>query len=134
MESHVVSIGPPSDILSIKLSETDIRLKPGESRKITVTLERNKDVNQNVTLDMLYKHLDSVFANSLPEGVTIDGNQSKTLLTGTTSEGVITLKADKSAPPADKQVGVVMANFAINFVMKATYSSPPVFVTVEKAE
>ena len=55
-------------------------------------------------------------------------------LTGTTSEGVITLKADKSAPPADKQVGVVMANFAINFVMKATYSSPPVFVTVEKAE
>lgn len=134
VESHVVSVGPPSDILSIKLSETEIKLKPGESRKITVTLERNKDVNQNVTLDMLYKHLDSVFANSLPEGVTIDGNQSKTLLTGTTSEGVITLKADKSAPPVDRQVGAVMANFAINFVMKATYCSPPVFVTVEKAE
>lgn len=134
VESHVVSVGPPSDILSIKLSETDIHLKPGESKKITVTLERNKDVNQNVTLDMLYKHLDSVFANSLPEGVTIDSNQSKTLLTGTTSEGVITLKADKTAPPTEKQVGVVMANFAINFVMKATYSSPPVFVTVEKAE
>ena len=134
VESHVVSIGPPSDILSIKLSEIDIHLKPGESKKIMVTLERNKDVNQNVTLDMLYRHLDSVYANSLPEGVTIDGNQSKTLLTGTTSEGVITLKADKTAPPVEKQVGVVMANFAINFVMKATYSSPPVFVTVEKAD
>lgn len=132
VESHVVSVGPPSDIVAIKLSDTEISLKPGESKKITVTLERNKDVNQNVTLDMLYKHLDSVYANSLPEGVTIDGNQSKTLLTGTTSEGAITLKADKAAPPAEKQVSVVMANFAINFVMKATYASPPVFVTVTK--
>jgi len=134
VESHVVSVGPPSDLLSIKLSDTEIRLKPGESKQITVTLERSKDVNHNVTLDMLYKHLDSVYANSLPEGVTIDGNQSKTLLTGSTSEGLITLKADKTAPPVDRQVGVVMANFAINFVMKATYASPAVFVTVEKAE
>ncbi|MBC8113501.1 MAG: pre-peptidase, partial [Candidatus Saccharimonas sp.] len=134
VESHVVSIGAPADILAVKLSETDIHLKPGESKKIMVTLDRNKDVNQNVTLDMLYKHLDSVYANSLPEGVTIDGNQSKTLLTGNTSEGFITLKADKTAPPCEKQLGVVMANFSLNFVMKSTYSSPPVFVTVEKAE
>lgn len=132
VESHVVSISPPADILSITLSDTNIVLKPGQSKKVLVKLERNKDVSHNVTLDMLYKHLDSVYANSLPEGVTIDGNQSKTLLTGTTSEGEITLKADPTAPPVDKQVGVVMANFAINFVMKATYSSPPVWVTVEK--
>jgi hypothetical protein len=26
----------------------------------------------------------------------------------------------------------MMANFSLNFVMKATYASPPVFVTVEK--
>ena len=62
----------------------------------------------------------------------MEGNQSKTLLTGTDSEGFITLKADKTAPPVDRQVTAIMANFAINFVMKATYSSPPVFVTVEK--
>jgi len=134
VESHVVSVGPPSDLLAIQLSETEITLKPGESHKIQVKLERNKDVNQNVTLDMLYRHLDSIYANSLPEGVTIDTNQSKTLLTGSTSEGVITLKADKSAPPVDKQVSVVMANFAINFVMKATYASPPVTISVLKAE
>lgn len=132
VETHVVSVSPPADILSITLSETNIVLKPGQSKKILVKLERNKDVNHNVTLDMLYKHLDSVYANSLPEGVTIDGNQSKTLLTGSASEGEITLKADPTAPSVDKQVGVVMANFAINFVMKATYSSPPVLVTVEK--
>ena len=47
---------------------------------------------------------------------------------------MITLKADKTAPSVDKQVGVIMANFAINIVMEVTYASPPVFVTVEKRE
>lgn len=132
VETHTVGVGVPADLLAVKLSETDIRLKPGESKKILITLERAKDVNANVTLDFMYRHLEQVFANSLPEGVTMDGNQSKTLLTGSDSEGFITLKAEKSAPPVERQVTAVMANFAINFVMKATYASPPVFVTVEK--
>ncbi len=134
VESHSVCIGQPADLLAIKLSDTDIRLKPGESKKITITLDRAKDVNHNVTLDFIYRHLEQVYANSLPEGVTMESNQSQTLLTGTASEGFITLKADKTAPPVEKQVTVVMANFSLNFVMKSTYSSPPVFVTVEKAE
>jgi hypothetical protein len=40
---------------------------------------------------------------------------------------------DPKAPPVEKQLGSVMANISINFVMKATYSSAPVFITVEKA-
>ena len=134
VETHTVCIGQPADLLAIKLSDTDIRLKPGESKKIAITLDRAQDVNHNVTLDFLYRHLEQVYANSLPEGVTMESNQSQTLLTGTASEGFITLKADKTAPPVEKQVTVVMANFSLNFVMKSTYSSPPVFVTVEKAE
>ena len=132
METHCVAVGDSADLLAVNLSETEIRLKPGESKKILINLVRAKDVNANVTLDFMYRHLEQVYANSLPEGVTMEGNQSKTLLTGTDSEGFITLKADKTAPPVDRQVTAVMANFAINFVMKATYSSPPVFVTVEK--
>ena len=103
-----------------------------ESKKILIHLERAKDVNANVTLDFLYRHLEQVYANSLPEGVVMEGNQSKTLLTGNDSEGFITLKADKTAPPVERQVTAMMANFSLNFVMKATYASPPVFVTVEK--
>ncbi len=132
VDSHTVAVGTSADLLAVKLSETEIRLKPGESKKILITLERAKDINANVTLDFMYRHLEQVYANSLPDGVTMDGNQSKTLLTGTDSEGFITLKADSSAAPVERQVTAVMANFAINFVMKATYSSPPVFVTVEK--
>jgi len=132
VETHCVAIGAPADLLAVKLSETEIRLKPGESKKIMIHLDRAAGVNANVTLDFMYRHLEQVYANSLPEGVTMEGNDSKTLLTGTDSEGYITLKADKSAPPIERQVTAVMANFAINFVMKATYSSPPVFVSVEK--
>lgn len=133
-DDHVVCVGEPSDIRSITLSTTEVRLKPGESQAIQVKIERAPDVTANITLDCLFQHLSSVFANTLPEGVTIDGSQSKTLLSNGASEGVIVLKADKTAPPVEKQVCSVMANFAINFVMKATYSSPPVFVSVEAAK
>ncbi len=132
VETHTVAVGTSADLLAVNLGDTEIRLKPGESKKIAITLVRAKDVKANVTLDFLYRHLDSVYANSLPEGVTMEGSQSKTLLTGSDSEGFITLKADKSAPPVERQVTAIMANFSLNFVMKATYSSPPVFVTVEK--
>ncbi|MBI1346027.1 hypothetical protein GC163_07035 [bacterium] len=133
-DDHVVCVGEPSDIRSITLSTTEVRLKPGESQAIQVKLERAPDVKANITLDCLFQHLNSVFANTLPEGVTIDGSKSKTLLSNGASEGLIVLKADKTAPPVEKQVCSVMANFAINFVMKATYSSPPVFVSVEAAK
>lgn len=132
-DDHVVCVGAPSDIRNITLSTTEVRLKPGESQTIQVKIERAPDVKANITLDCLFQHLSSVFANTLPEGVTIDGSQSKTLLSNGASEGVIVLKADKTAPPVEKQVCSVMANFAINFVMKATYSSPPIFVSVEPA-
>ncbi|RLS77673.1 MAG: hypothetical protein DWI02_09655 [Planctomycetota bacterium] len=132
VETHTVAVGASADLLAVTLSETEIRLKPGESKKILIHLERAKDVNANVTLDFLYRHLEQVYANSLPEGVVMEGNQSKTLLTGNDSEGFITLKADKTAPPVERQVTAMMANFSLNFVMKATYASPPVFVTVEK--
>jgi hypothetical protein len=129
---HVVNVGAPSDIRSITLTETDIRLTPGESKKIGVKIERAEDAKANITLDFLFQHLSQVFANTLPEGVTIDAGQSQTLLAGGKSEGHIVLKAAKDAPPVEKQVCSLMANFAINFVMKATYSSPPVYVSVEK--
>lgn len=132
VSTHTVAVGSSSDLLAVNLSDTEIRLKPGQSKKIAVTLVRAKDVNANVTLDFMYRHLEQVYANSLPDGVVMDGNQSKTLLTGTDSEGFITLKAENSAPPVDRQVTAIMANFSLNFVMKATYSSPPIFVTVEK--
>jgi hypothetical protein len=69
-----------------------------------------------------------------PQGVTIDARNSKTLLTAQDTQGHITLTAANDAPPVEKQQVSVMANVALNFVMKATYSSRAVQVTVTGTE
>jgi hypothetical protein len=132
VEMHTVAIGAPSDIRAVKLSTTEIALKPGESQRIDITIERAPGFTQNVQLDPLFRHLDSVYANTLPEGVTVDAKNSKTLLNGADSSGYITLTAAANAPAVEKQQFAVMANVSLNFVMKATYSSPPLVVSVTK--
>lgn len=125
---HTHSVVAPNDILAVELSDCDVPLKPGESKKIDVTIRRSADYKKNVTLDVIYKHLAGVYGISLPKGVTLDGNNSKTLLTGEVVRGHITLKAAADAPPVEKQIVPVMANVSLNFVMKATYAAKPLTV------
>jgi hypothetical protein len=42
----------------------------------------------------------------------------------------LTLTAAKDAPPTDKQQAVVVAHVALNFVMKWTYASRPLTISV----
>ena len=132
VDAHAVNVGTLSDIRSVKLSTESVTLKPGSSTTIKVNFERAPGFTKNVTLDVLYRHLGSVYGNSLPKGVTIDAGASKTLITGKASAGQIVLKAAADAPEVKMQQVSVMANVSINFVMKATYSSPPLMVTVTK--
>lgn len=134
VQFHTVSVSAPNDIRGVHLSEYDVVLKPGESKKVVVTLDRAPGFDKNVSLDVIYKHLSSVYGNSLPEGVTMDATASKILLTKGASEGHIVLKAAAGAPPVSQQQVAVMANVSLNFVMKATYASQPLRITVEKAE
>jgi len=131
VEMHTVAIGRPADVLDVKLSTSELTLKPGESTTIDVEITRAEGFDKNVTLDMLFQHLSSKYAITLPEGVTIDLKKSKTLLTAKESKGAITLTAAANAPAVERQQCSVMANVSINFVMKATYSSPPLFVSVK---
>ncbi|MFQ5733432.1 MAG: hypothetical protein ACE5KM_15955 [Planctomycetaceae bacterium] len=132
VDMHTVAVGAPSDIRAVTLSTYDVTLKPGESKRIDVTIRRAPGFNKNITLDMLFRHLSSRFADTLPAGVTIDGRNSRTLLTGQVAQGHITLKAAADAAPIEKRQVSVMANISLNFVMKATYSAKPLFVTVGK--
>jgi hypothetical protein len=129
---HIVAVTKYGDIRYVKLSDYDLTLKPGESRRIEVTLERSPDFTQNVTLEMVYQHLGSIFGNSLPPGVTVDDKASKTLLAGGANQGHITIKASADAAPVERQQVAVMANVSLNFVMKATYASRPVTITIAK--
>lgn len=130
VDNHTVAIGAPSDIRAVKVSTQQITLKPGETARIDVHIERAQGFDKNVTLDVQFRHLNTVYGDPLPPGVTLDVKQSKTLLTGNESDGYITLVAAKDAPSVENQIIAVMANVSINFVMKATYSSPPVTVSI----
>jgi hypothetical protein len=132
VESHAVCVAAPSDIRSVKLSAYDLSLKPGESKRVDVTIERAPEFKQNVTLDPIFQHLGSSYGNTLPAGVTVDAKNSKTLLTGTETAGHITFVAAANAAPIEKMQVSMMANISLNFVMKATYSSDPLLMTTVK--
>ena len=130
VDMHTVSVADAMDIRAVHVSSTGMQLAPGGSQRIDVTIERAPGYKGNVTLDVLYQHLEQPYGNSLPKGVTLDGVNSKTLLTGDETQGFITLKAAPDAPPVEKQLIPVMAHVSINFVMKLTFVSEPVFVSV----
>ena len=129
VEVHTVSVAAPTDILGIKLSESDISLKPGESKKIEVTIERAEGFDKNVSLDCRFFHLQE-FCNTLPPGVKFDEGKSSKLITGKNTTRHIVLVADAKAEPVDRQLVPITANVSLNFVMKTTFSADPLWVSV----
>lgn len=132
VQMHTVAVGAESDIRKVSLSTSELNLKPGESQKIDVHIERAPGFAKNVILNVIYQHLGGVHGNPLPPGVTLDASKSKTLLTGKETQGHLVLVAAKDAKPVERQQIAVMANVSINFVMKATYVAEPVAITVYK--
>src|SRR5207247_7491836 len=87
--THTVAVTDPADLRGITLSTYDITLKPGESKKIEITIDRSAGFAANVTLDMLMRHLNSVYANTLPPGVTLNDKEAKSLLAGNATSGYL---------------------------------------------
>src|SRR5262249_20417422 len=110
---HTVSVGDPLNLLEVKISPTSLTLKPGESKKVEVVVKRQPGFKGNLTLDVIYQHLDFNYNNSLPAGVTVDGGASQTLLTGEQVKGWITLKAAPDAKPIKNQQVAVMVHESI---------------------
>lgn len=126
---HTVAVTDPSDILKVNVNVKEIVLKPGQEAKIDVDLVRRPDYDKSVSLDIPLSHLGSIFGNPLPAGVTV--GKSKTLL-GAGSKGFITLKAAANAAPIENVPISVLAHVSINFVVKVSYSSPPILLSVRK--
>ena len=134
VESHIVAVTGPSDLRKVAVSTTEIRLKPGESAVIDIEIDRADGFDKNVILEATNSHLNTIFGSSLPEGVTVDAKASNTLLTSGATKGKIVLKAESNALPVEKQQIVVMANVSLNFVMKATYASQPILLSIESGK
>jgi hypothetical protein len=134
VDNHTLAVTEYGDLRAVSLSTYDVTLRPGEAQRIEIAIDRSPGVTANVTLDMMMRHLNSNYANTLPPGVTLDDKQAQSLLAGQATKGYLTLKAAKDAPPTDKQQAVVLAHVALNFVMKWTYASRPVTISVEGAK
>jgi hypothetical protein len=62
----------------------------------------------------------------------MDDDASKTLLGPKETHGKIVLKAAANAAPLDRLPIAVLGQISINFVVKVSHASEPVFLTVAK--
>jgi hypothetical protein len=129
-DMHTLSIGDPLDIQSVTIRPTSITLKPGESKRVEVAIQRRPGFKGNVTLDTVYQHLNTIYGSSMPSGVRIDDKASQTLLTGEQTKAYLTFRAAADAKPVEKQLVPIMAHVSINFVMKWNFCGEPFFITV----
>jgi hypothetical protein len=128
---QTVAVTGPSDILKVEVNSQEVVLKPGQEVRLDVTLQRRPEYDKDVSLDVLLRHLGGVFGNPLPPGVTIVEGKSKTLL-GTGSKGHVVLRAAPDAAPIDDVPISVLAHVSINFVVKVSYSSAPIRLSIRQ--
>ncbi len=128
---QTVGVTESLDIEQVEVTPASISLKAGEEVKLSVKLKRRPDFDGPVTLDVKLRHLASTFGDPLPPGVTMEEGKSKTLV-GKASEGHIVLKAAANAAPIENVPVSVLANVSVNFVVKISYSSPAIPLTVMK--
>lgn len=128
---QAIAVTNLTDILDVQVTPNQIVLKPGEQVKLAITIKRRPDYDKAVSIDIPLRHLGQIFANTLPPGVTMVDGQSKTLL-GTGNVGHITLKCDATAAPIENVPICVLAHVSINFVVKISYASAPLSISIKK--
>lgn len=129
---QTVSVTEPQDI-TVTAAPERVTLAPGGTARIEVTVQRRPEYTKGVTLDLLLRHLGSVYGNPLPPGVTLDEAASKTLLGEKETKGVLVLKATPDATPVRELPIAALGQVSINFVVKISYAAP-VFLTIPPRE
>jgi hypothetical protein len=120
---QVVSVTEPQDI-TVSASPARVSLLPGSTARIDVTIRRREGFSKGVTLDLLLRHLGSVYGNPLPPGVSLVEDQSKTLLGESETAGHFVLRAAPDARPVTDLPIAVLGQVSINFVVKISYAAP----------
>jgi hypothetical protein len=128
---QTVAVTDPGDVLKVEVTPQQVVLKPGGTATLDVKIIRRPNFDQGLSLDAILRHLGSVYGNPLPPGVTIDAAASKTLLGGS-SVGKIVLKAAPNAAPIEDVPVSVLAHVSVNFVVKVSYSSSVIRLSVRK--
>jgi hypothetical protein len=127
-----VAVTEPGDIVKVDVTPGKLDIKPGQEIKLDVTIERRKDFDKDVTLDVQLRHNGQTFGNPLPPGVTMLEDKSKTRLRAGETKGHITLKVAGDAAPIKEIPIAVTAYVSVNFVVKVGYASPVLPLTIAR--
>jgi hypothetical protein len=131
VESALVCVtGAPDVVITPALKE--LALAPGKRVRLDVEVTRKNGYAGPVSLDVVFRHLSSVCADPLPPGITVVGNQSKTKLEARETKGWITLEATPTVAPVQPLPIAVLGQVPVNVLLKLTYASEPVTLSVSE--
>lgn len=135
INTQIVGVTGPLDLLKFEATPSEITLRPGEKAEIKVRVERNKEYTGPITLAMPFLYGNSIVTGQLPRGVTMS-SESKARLTENMVEGTIILEAatGKNAPkPLERFPIAVMGRIAMSFSISTNYASNPIRLTISDA-
>jgi len=133
IQTQLVGVVKPMDLLSVTAEPAEITLKPGEKAEIKVKVKRKEGFKDGVTLAMSFDYFSTVFGQQLPPGVKMS-SASKARLSGDVEEGTIILEADEKAMPVENLPIAAMARVSISFSITTNYASNPLSLTVLPAD
>lgn len=133
INTSIVGVTKPLDILEVTATPSEIVLKPGESAEIKVKIKRSEAYKDPVTLATAFMYFKSKFGEQLPPEVTLS-SKSKTRLAGETLEGTLIIEASKKAKPIKRFPFAAMARVGITFSITTNYASNPIYLTITDSE
>ncbi|QDV21487.1 putative subtilase-type serine protease precursor [Gimesia panareensis] len=129
INTSIVGVTKPLDLLEVKATPSEITLKPGESAEIKVTIKRSEAYKDPVVLATAFEYFSSKFGQQLPPGVTLS-KKSKTRLAGKTLEGTLIIEASDKAKPIKRFPFAAMARVGITFSITTNYASNVIYLTI----
>ncbi len=133
INTSIVGVTKPLDLLEVKATPSEITLKPGESAEIKVKIKRSAVYKDPVTLATSFMYFRSKFGEQLPPGVTLS-KKSKTRLAGDTLEGTLIIEASSKAKPIKRFPFAAMARVGITFSITTNYASNVIYLTITDPE
>ncbi len=129
IQTQIVGVTKPLDLVEVTASPSEIVLAPGETAEIKVGIKRTEGFKDAVSLDMEFKYFTTVLGRQLPPGVTMS-SKSKARLTGDNLVGLIVLEASDKAKPVKKFPVAVVARVSITFSITTNYASAPILLSI----
>ena len=132
INTQLVGVTNPLDIVEFEATPSQITLRPGEKVEIKVRVKRSKEFTGPIQLGMPFLYGNSIIADQLPPGVTMSSD-SKARLAGNVVEGTIILEAatGDGAPKPLKQFPIaVMGRISMSFSISTNYASNPIHLTI----